>query len=57
MQGIEMTVPISEITGKALKKGLLVIGAGSNVLRFVPPLIITEKEVDRMITILKEILE
>lgn len=55
MQGIEVTMPISEITGKALEKGLLVIGAGTNVLRFVPPLIITEEEVDQMISVLKEI--
>ena len=42
---------------KLLDRGLLLIGAGSDVIRFVPPLIITEKEVDELIRILDEILE
>lgn len=33
MQGIQVTKPISEITGAALKEGLLIIGAGSDVIR------------------------
>ena len=45
------------MTKKALEKGLLLISAGSDVIRFVPPLIITEKEVDELIRILDEILE
>lgn len=45
------------MTKKALDRGLLLIGAGSDVIRFVPPLIITEKEVDELIRILDEILE
>ncbi len=37
-----------EVINKAIENGLLIISAGSNVLRFVPPLIITEKDVDEM---------
>ena len=48
--------PISEITGAALKEGLLIIGAGSDVIRFVPPLIIENEQVDEMIRILKKAL-
>ena len=33
----------------ALENGLIVISAGSNVLRFVPPLIITKEQIDEMI--------
>ena len=56
MQGIQVTKPISEITGAALKEGLLIIGAGSDVIRFVPPLIIENEQVDEMIRILKKAL-
>lgn len=40
--------PVSDITGRALENGLVVISAGNNVLRLVPPLIITEKNIDEM---------
>ena len=56
MQGIQVTKPISEITGAALKEGLLIIGAGSDVIRFVPPLIIELEQVDELIRILKKAL-
>lgn len=57
IQGIQLSVSPAEVTKKALEKGLLLISAGTDVIRFVPPLIITEKEVDEMIQILDEILE
>ncbi len=57
MQGIQLSIPLADVTKKALDRGLLLIGAGSDVIRFVPPLIITEKEVDELIRILDEILE
>ena len=57
MQGIQLSISPAEVTKKALEKGLLLISAGSDVIRFVPPLIITEKEVDELIRILDEILE
>lgn len=57
MQGIQLSISPAEVTKKALEKGLLLISAGSDVIRFVPPLIIAEKEVDELIRILDEILE
>ncbi len=49
MQGLVVEGrPVGEIVGSALKNGLVVISAGNNVLRLVPPLIITEKDVDEM---------
>lgn len=48
MQGIECEKPVGQIAARALEEGLIVITAGSNVLRFVPPLIIEEKHVDEM---------
>ena len=56
MQGLELSVPVAEITSKAIEKGLVVISAGGNVLRMLPPLIITEKNVKKLIEILREIL-
>ncbi len=49
-------IPAKEIVKKALEKGLIVGTAGENTLRFVPPLIITKKEVDYAIDILKEVI-
>lgn len=54
MQGLEFDRPVSEIISKALEKGLVLINAGTHIIRFVPPLIITEEHVDEMISILKE---
>ena len=55
MQGlvVEGKVP-GEIVSKAIENGLLIITAGSNVLRFVPPLVITKENVDEMIEILEK---
>ncbi len=55
IQGLVLTVPVSDVVRQALDRGLIVISAGSNVLRFVPPLIIEEKEVEDMFRILDEI--
>lgn len=57
MQGVVSEKPVGEIAKKALDKGLIVITAGGNVLRFVPPLIIEEKHVDEMIEKLNAVLK
>ena len=49
MQGLVCTLPVGQVAAKALENGLIVISAGSDVIRFVPPLIIEEKHVDEMI--------
>ncbi len=55
MQGLVVSDrPVGEIVQQALKNGLLVITAGSDVLRMVPPLVITEADVDEMIEKLKK---
>ena len=53
MQGIVLKNPVGEVITKAIEKGLLVISAGGNVLRMLPPLIITKENVDEMINILR----
>lgn len=57
MQGLEFDKPVGDIIKKAIDKGLLLISAGTNVIRFLPPLIITEADVDTMISILKAAIE
>lgn len=52
MQGLEFDRPVSEYIKKAMEKGLILINAGPNIIRFVPPLIITKKNIDDMISIL-----
>lgn len=55
MQGLEVTDrPVGEIVKRALEHGLVIITAGSNVLRFVPPLVITKADVDEMIKKLRK---
>ena len=49
IQGVVTTQPVGEITSKALEEGLIIISAGSDVLRFVPPLVIEKEHVDEMI--------
>ena len=46
MIGIEVTVPPTEIQKKALEKGLLVLTAGKNVVRLLPPLVISKEEIE-----------
>ena len=56
IQGLEFDHPVAEIINKALDKGLVLINAGTNIIRFLPPLVITEADVDAMLEILKECL-
>ncbi len=56
MQGLELTIPAGDIILKALDKGLILITAGQNIIRFVPSLVITEANVDEMVAILDNIL-
>lgn len=49
MQGLIITGrPVGDVISKAMENGLLVISAGSDVLRMVPPLIITREQIDEM---------
>ena len=58
MQGIVIQDrPVGEVVKAALAKGLLVISAGSDVLRIVPPLVITKEHIDKMAAILDECME
>lgn len=57
IQGLVSEKSVGQIAAKAIEEGLLVITAGSDVLRFVPPLIIEKKHVDEMIQKLERVLQ
>ncbi len=57
LQGLELDRPVGPVILAALEKGLILINAGTNVIRFVPPLIVTQENVDEMIGILETCLE
>ena len=49
--------PVGDIINRALEKGLILINAGADIIRFVPPLVITRENVDEMIAILDTCIE
>lgn len=56
MQGLEFSIPAGEIVSKCITSGLLIISAGTNIIRFVPPLVITKENVDEMYAVLDGVL-
>lgn len=58
IQGLEFTVPAGPIVSKALlEEKLVLISAGSHIIRFVPPLIIQKTDVDEMAARLEKVLK
>lgn len=55
MQGLELTVKPADIVNAGIEKGILMLTAGTNVLRLLPPLVIQKSDVDRMYEILDQI--
>ncbi|MFI3237987.1 MAG: aspartate aminotransferase family protein [Lachnospiraceae bacterium] len=53
IQGLVFDKPVADIIKKAMSKGLIIINAGTNIIRFVPPLIISKEHVDEMLSILE----
>jgi len=53
--GMELTIPGADIVNRCLGKGVLINCVQNNVLRFLPPLIVTQTEIDQVVKILEEI--
>ncbi|MEX2582496.1 MAG: acetylornithine transaminase [Gemmatimonadota bacterium] len=51
--GIELSGPATEVVARALDAGLLLVGAGPNVVRLVPPLSISDDDLDRGLSMLE----
>ena len=56
MRGIDLRIPPRDVVAKCMEKGLLVCSAGYTVLRFIPPLIVTEADIDKAAAIVDEAL-
>ena len=54
MIGIDVTVPTADILTKALAKGLILLTAGENTVRLLPPLNVSDTEVDEALNVIKE---
>lgn len=52
MVGLELNVPVADVVAAARHKGLLLVNAGENVIRFVPPLIVTRPHIDEAMEVL-----
>lgn len=55
MLGTELSIPAGEIVSEALDNGLVLISAGTNIIRFVPPLVIEKEHIDTAVSILDKI--
>ena len=56
MWGVELAEAAAPVVAAARERHLLIASAGPNVLRLVPPLIVSEAEIDRAVDVLEEIL-
>ena len=56
MQGLVFESPVNNVINAALERGLILINAGANIIRFIPPLVIGKENVDEMTQILRECL-
>jgi acetylornithine/N-succinyldiaminopimelate aminotransferase len=54
--GVELSIPGDAIVSMAMENGVLINCTNGNILRFVPPLIITREHVDRVIEVLDEVM-
>ena len=53
MHGLVCKGPVGDTINKAMENGLILISAGANIIRLVPPLVITKENVDEMTAILE----
>lgn len=56
MVGLELTVDVSPVVEAGYEHGLIMVNAGTNVIRFVPPLIVDKSHVDNLVSKLNNIL-
>lgn len=52
MQGMELNKPVAPVIAAAIDNGLLLVNAGSSIIRFVPSLIATKEDIDKAMEIL-----
>jgi len=57
MLGVELRFDVLSVLTRALENGVIILDAGKNVLRFLPPLVIEKEHIDKVISILDVNLE
>jgi acetylornithine/succinyldiaminopimelate/putrescine aminotransferase len=57
MVGVELKTPVTPIAAALMQRGVLCAVCGNNVLRFLPPLVIEEPELDQVVSALAEVLK
>jgi acetylornithine/N-succinyldiaminopimelate aminotransferase len=57
MVGVQLKIPGKDIVAKAMQEGLLINCTHDTVLRFLPPYIVTEKEIDEAIVVLERVFQ
>jgi acetylornithine/LysW-gamma-L-lysine aminotransferase len=56
MLGMELRYDVRNIILKATDRGVLILDAGRNVLRFLPPLVIEKEQIDKTISVVDEVI-
>jgi acetylornithine/succinyldiaminopimelate/putrescine aminotransferase len=56
MLGVELRFDVRNIILKTMDKGVLILDAGRNVLRFLPPLVIEKEQIDKAVSVLDEVI-
>lgn len=54
IQALELKCPVRDVIDKCRDNGLILINAGEKILRFIPPLVITKEDVDKMASIVEK---
>jgi acetylornithine/succinyldiaminopimelate/putrescine aminotransferase len=58
MLGIELMQPVADkVVVELLNKGFIINNIGLKILRFLPPLIVTKKEIDKLVLALQQVLK
>jgi len=57
MLGMELRFDVYNVIQNCARRGVLILDAGRNVVRFLPPLVITKGQVDKAIAVLDKVLE
>ena len=56
MLGVELRYDVRNIILKTMDRGVLILDAGRNVLRFLPPLVIEKEQIDKTISVIDEVI-
>jgi len=57
MQGLELKVPVKPVINELFEDGVIVVSAGANVIRMLPPFIVEKEHIDEFIKKLEKSLK